>query len=261
MWSRLKSVLFGRRAQPEGASTSVDAPFALGVDDAISDDAEAIVFLVVGLGNPGKKYDGTRHNVGFAVIDELARRAGVHAFQGKFKGDVATGQLGGERCAILKPLTYMNVSGESVQPAAAFYKIEPTHVIVVHDELDLPLGELKMKKGGGHGGHNGIRSIAQRLGTPDFVRVRAGIGRPEGKRDVSNYVLGQFSDDQRADADLLIQKAADAMELVIREGLLAAQHKYHTKKKKKPKVKTVKPRVEGAEGAEANPGSDGERPA
>ncbi len=144
----------------------------------------------------------------------------------------------------------MNVSGDSVQPAMAFYKLGLDRLIVIHDELDLPLGKLKLKKGGGHGGHNGIRHIAGRLGE-DFFRVRAGIGRPDGKKSVSSHVLGGFAGDEAIEADLLVDKTADAVETVIKEGLLAAQNKFHEKPQKK-KGKQNKPK----EGDAADKASD-----
>ncbi len=205
------------------------------------------MWLVCGLGNPGEKYAGTRHNIGFMVADEIADRTRAGAFASKFKGEFVSTNLGTERCGLLKPLTYMNVSGDAVQPAAAFFKVPPEQVIVIHDDLDLPLGELKLKKGGGHGGHNGLRSITQRMG-PEFVRVRAGIGRPDGKRDVSNFVLGNFQGAETEEAQILVKRCADAVEMVIKDGLLAAQQTFHTKNKKKKKPK--KPAPDGDSAAE-----------
>lgn len=199
------------------------------------------MWLICGLGNPGPKYAGTRHNIGFMVVDRLAERWRAPSWQQKYKGEATTTQVAGEPALLLKPLTYMNVSGDSVQPAVAFYKLKLDQIIVIHDELDLPLGQLKLKKGGGHGGHNGIRHIAGRLGQ-DFFRVRAGIGRPDGNKSVSSHVLGGFVGDEATEADLLIDKTADAVELVIKEGLLAAQNKFHTKPQKK-KGKQNKPKV------------------
>jgi peptidyl-tRNA hydrolase, PTH1 family len=190
------------------------------------------VWLICGLGNPGPKYAGTRHNIGFMVVDRLAERWGAPAFASKFKGELASARMAGEPALLLKPLTYMNVSGDSVQPAMAFYKLAPADLIVVHDDLDLSLGQLKLKKGGGHGGHNGIRHIAGRLG-PDFFRVRAGIGRPDGKKSVTSHVLGGFSGDDAEDAKLLVEKTCDAVELIVKEGLVAAQNRFHEKPKKK----------------------------
>lgn len=197
------------------------------------------MWIVTGLGNPGPKYDGTRHNIGFMVVDALAARGRAGSFQTKFKGEAVTSRVGSESVLLLKPSTYMNLSGDSVGPAMQFYKVGLENLIVIHDDLDLDLGQIKLKKGGGHGGHNGIRHISGRLG-PDFVRVRAGIGRPKHKGAVSSFVLTSFSGEEQEMADLLIQKVADAVEVVISEGLLAAQNRFHEKKAKKPKANREK---------------------
>lgn len=185
-----------------------------------------MAFLVAGLGNPGPKYAGNRHNIGFMVVDELARRAS-ESFREKFKGELARGWVsgrGGRRDLwLLKPQTYMNRSGSSVSAAANFYKIAMDEVIVVHDELDIESGEVRVKLGGGHGGHNGLRSIFEHLGK-DFVRVRCGIGRPIRGGDVTGWVLGDFSADERITLDDFISKAADAVELVCKEGPRAAMN-------------------------------------
>lgn len=145
--------------------------------------------LIVGLGNPGTQYLTTRHNAGFWVADALARAHGFPAWQAKHKGHVTKGKLAGEDLVLLKPQTFMNLSGESVQPAAAFYKIEPQDILVIHDELDLPPGHLRHKVGGSDAGHNGLKSISKLLGTPNYSRLRIGIGRPEHKSAVADYVL------------------------------------------------------------------------
>src|SRR5215831_2728840 len=151
------------------------------------------MWLLVGLGNPGPKYSQNRHNIGFMVVDELARRKNAESFRGKFGGEVTTCEVGGEKCALLKPLEFMNLSGRSVQRMSAFYQVEPQQTVVVHDEIDLPLGTLRIKVGGGHAGHNGLRSIVQDLGSADFVRVRCGVGRPASSRPVADFVLDDFS--------------------------------------------------------------------
>jgi len=202
------------------------------------------MWIVVGLGNPGPKYEGTRHNIGFMVIDELAARSRVGSFQTKFNGEVATGRAGGETVLLLKPNTFMNLSGDAVGPAMAFYKVTPENLIVIHDDLDLDLGQIKLKKGGGHGGHNGIRHISGRLG-PEFVRVRAGIGRPVHKSAVSSFVLTSFSGDEAELARMLVTKTADAVETVIRDGLLAAQNRFHEKPQKKQKPQKPAAAAEG----------------
>lgn len=207
------------------------------------------MWLVVGLGNPGPKYAGTRHNVGFMVVDRLAERARAAPFTGKFKGELTSCHLAGEQVLLLKPLTFMNVSGDCVQPAMAFYKLHPDQLIVIHDDLDLELGQLKLKKGGGHGGHNGIRHISQRLG-PEFIRIRAGIGRPPGQKSVSSHVLEGFSGPEADVAAILIEKTADAVELVIKDGLTAAQNRFQEKKKQKKGKDNAKAPPEAEAGPE-----------
>lgn len=161
---------------------------------------EPVMWLLVGLGNPGKQYAGNRHNVGFMAVDAIAREFSIGPFKAKFQGEIAEGRIGDQRVAILKPLTYMNESGKSVGAAAKFYKIEPDHIITFHDELDLAPAKIRTKKGGGNAGHNGLRSMDAHLGTPDYIRVRLGIGHPGDKDRVHGYVLGDFS---KADQDWL----------------------------------------------------------
>ena len=155
--------------------------------------------LIVGLGNPGAKYARNRHNVGYLALDAIAAAHGFAIWRGKFQGQIAEGRLGGERVLLLKPETYMNLSGDSVRAAMAFHKLEPGDVIVLHDELDLAPGRVRVKTGGGTAGHNGIRSIAAHLG-PEFTRVRIGVGHPGDKRVVSNHVLSDFA---KSDAEWL----------------------------------------------------------
>lgn len=186
--------------------------------------------LVVGLGNPGKKYERNRHNVGFMVVERLASSHGLGDFKEKFSGVWAKGELstGGSRhpVALLKPLTFMNLSGDSVQPAAAFLKVVPASVIVVHDELDLPWRDVRLKVGGGHAGHNGLRSIIGRLGTPEFTRVRVGVGRPPAgfKGDVADYVLQDFDALERAELPDVVDRACAAVEQVVALGAQAAMN-------------------------------------
>jgi PTH1 family peptidyl-tRNA hydrolase len=182
------------------------------------------VKLVVGLGNPGPKYERTRHNIGFQVVDELLRRHGG-SLRGKFKGEVASAQLGLEPVVLLKPMTFMNLSGESVGPACGFYGIDPEDVVVIHDELDLPFGRVKVKSKGGHGGHNGLRSLVKHIGA-DFARVRVGIGRPE-RGDVTGYVLTPFAPDEAPWVGGAVDTAADAVESIVREGVLAAMNRFN----------------------------------
>jgi PTH1 family peptidyl-tRNA hydrolase len=178
--------------------------------------------LVVGLGNPGREYVRNRHNVGYLVADELARRHGG-TWRSKFSGRLAEIRLDGHKVALLKPETYMNESGRAVSAAARFYKLEPGEVLVIHDEGDFDLGRLELKVGGGLGGHNGLRSIAQHLKTQDFLRLRIGVGRPErgDRRPLADYVLSNF--EPHDDAESLVNRAADAVEQLDADGLERAQ--------------------------------------
>jgi peptidyl-tRNA hydrolase, PTH1 family len=188
--------------------------------------ASSLDLLVVGLGNPGREYAGHRHNAGWMVVDELARRHGV-SWKGKFSGQLAELRLDGHRVALLKPELYMNESGRSVAEAARFYKLEPDAILVVHDEGDLDLGRLQARKGGGLAGHNGLRSIAQHLKTPEFMRLRIGIGRPGrgDPRPLAAWVLSDF--EPADDAETLIARAADAVETLDAEGLDRAQAQFN----------------------------------
>ena len=187
-------------------------------------------WLVVGLGNPGPKYAGTRHNAGFLVADLLADRMGgklrAHRASGN-RADVLEGRLAGVPVVLAKPRSYMNESGGPVSSVAKFYKIAPERVVVVHDELDLPYGSLRLKRGGGEGGHNGLRSTSSSLGTKDYVRVRFGIGRPPGRQDPADYVLREFAAAERKDLGFHVDRAADAVEAVLTDGLEAAQNRFN----------------------------------
>lgn len=184
--------------------------------------------LVVGLGNPGPNYAKTRHNVGFMVADILAGRLGdgfkVHKKSG---AEVATGRLAGRSVVLAKPRVYMNESGRQVGPLAKFYSVSPADIVVIHDELDIDFGRIRLKRGGGEGGHNGLRSVASALGTNDFQRVRIGIGRPPGRQDPAAYVLQPFSTGERDEVPTICEQAADATELLIAEGLEPAQNTVH----------------------------------
>jgi PTH1 family peptidyl-tRNA hydrolase len=184
--------------------------------------------LVVGLGNPGSNYAKTRHNIGFFVADILADRIGsgfkVHKKSG---AEVTTGRLGGRSVVLAKPRVYMNESGRQVGPLANFYSVDPADVIVIHDELDIEFGRIRLKLGGGEGGHNGLRSVASSLGTKEFQRVRIGIGRPPGRKDPAAYVLENFSTAERQEVPTICEQAADATELLIRDGLEPAQNTVH----------------------------------
>ena len=184
------------------------------------------MWLVVGLGNPGREYEETRHNIGFRVVEEVARRRGAGGWKEKFGGEL-TNQ---DDVVFLKPQQYMNVSGIAVQRAATFYKVAPEHILVVHDEIDLPFGRIKLKTGGGHGGHNGLRSISENLG-PDYHRIRCGVGKPlGGKERVTGHVLGGFSKEEKKELPLLIGEAADAVDLVLSRGPVFASNKINAGK-------------------------------
>ncbi|KAB7761487.1 aminoacyl-tRNA hydrolase [Mycolicibacterium mucogenicum] len=184
--------------------------------------------LVVGLGNPGPRYETTRHNVGFLVADILAERIGsgfkVHKKSG---AEVTTGRLGGRSVVLAKPRTYMNESGRHVGPLAKFYSIAPADVVVLHDELDIDFGRIRLKFGGGEGGHNGLKSVASALGTKDFQRVRIGVGRPPGRQDPAAFVLENFNSRERPELGTILEQAADATELLLQHGVEAAQNTVH----------------------------------
>jgi PTH1 family peptidyl-tRNA hydrolase len=189
----------------------------------------ADTWLIVGLGNPGPRYEATRHNVGQMVIDELARRRSETLKSHKANARVVETWLrpGGAKLVLAKPNSFMNVSGGPVSALAAFYGVPAERVVVVHDELDIPFDSLKLKTGGGHGGHNGVRDVAKALGTPEFARVRVGIGRPPGRQDPADWVLDPFGSAERQNLPIAIGDAADAVEQLVDEGLLAAQQRHH----------------------------------
>jgi len=191
------------------------------------------MWLVVGLGNPGARYDDTRHNIGFRIVDDLLKEKGQGGFQSGFDGEVARVKISDETVVLLKPHTYMNLSGKSVQPAAHFFKVPIHQVLVVHDDLDLDFASLRFKEGGGHGGHNGLKDIAEKMGK-DFLRLRFGIGRPMYKGTESAFVLHPFSDEEIEDVDKAAKFAVTAIEVLIEKGLAAAQRKFHKRNKPKP---------------------------
>lgn len=186
-------------------------------------------WLVVGLGNPGPRYELTRHNVGQLVLDELAGRRGETFRAHKANARVAETWLrpGAAKLILAKPNSFMNVSGGVVAGLARFYGVEPARVVIVHDELDIPFDSIKLKAGGGHGGHNGVRDIAKALDSSEFARVRVGIGRPTGRQDPADWLLDPFGAAERKNLPILLEDAADAVEQLIDEGLLAAQQKHH----------------------------------
>src|SRR5579875_853056 len=184
--------------------------------------------LVVGLGNPGPNYARTRHNLGYLVADRLAARLGSTFKTHKRSGaDIVTGRLAGCSVVLAKPRSYMNDSGRQVAPLAKFYSVPPADIVVIHDDLDLDFGRIRLKLGGGEGGHNGLRSVAAALGTKDFQRVRIGIGRPPGRKDPAAFVLENFTPSERAEVPTICEQAADATELLIELGLEPAQNQVH----------------------------------
>jgi peptidyl-tRNA hydrolase, PTH1 family len=189
-------------------------------------------FLVIGLGNPGPGYAGNRHNVGAMVLDELAARAGLRLSPGKgarARAVAGEGRLAGRRAVLARPLTYMNESGGPVRGLLDYHHLPVEDLVVVHDELDIPFGAVRLKRGGGEGGHNGLRSITRSTGTKDYLRVRVGIGRPPGRQDAADFVLKDFSAVERKELDLLLAEAADAVEALLARGLEAAQNEVHAR--------------------------------
>jgi peptidyl-tRNA hydrolase, PTH1 family len=225
-------VTFGdllRQALGRGRDTSAMTTSQTGTDTSGPD-----VWLVVGLGNPGPSYSGHRHNVGYLVTDELARRLGA-GFRAHKSGraDVVEGRLGapgagGARVVLARPRCYMNESGGPVKALATFYKIAPSRIVAVHDELDIGFGTLRVKLGGGDNGHNGLRSMRSSLGTGDFFRVRAGIGRPPGRQDVADFVLSNYSPTERKELPFHVDRAADAVESLVLDGLERTQQTFNS---------------------------------
>jgi PTH1 family peptidyl-tRNA hydrolase len=197
-------------------------------------------WLVVGLGNPGSKYERNRHNIGFCVVDELVRKHGLPTYKSAVKGGDATSGMivterGREKAVVLKPLEFMNLSGFATQRAAAFYSVEIDHVLVVHDEIDLDLGIVRLKNGGGHGGHNGLRSLHEQLGGGGFARLRMGVGRdpnkPPGSKDAANWVLADFPSAQQATVDAMISAGCECIEATLALGIVAAMNKHNGRPK------------------------------
>jgi len=184
-------------------------------------------WLIAGLGNPGPEYGGNRHNAGFMVADLLAERIGARFKRDRSRAAVASGQLAGFPVTLAKPMTFMNLSGRPVAALRTFYKVPAERIVVVHDELDLPLGVLRLKQGGGDNGHNGLRSVTAALGTRDYFRVRVGIGRPPGRMDPADFVLHDFSAAERKLVPEVLERAGDATEVLMRRGLAAAQNEFH----------------------------------
>jgi PTH1 family peptidyl-tRNA hydrolase len=185
------------------------------------------VKLLVGLGNPGREYAGTRHNVGFLVVEEVARAAGFAVDRKKFAALLGEGTVAGVKAVVVEPQTYMNLSGEAVGAAARFYKVATEDVLVVHDDVDLEFGRLQIKAGGGHAGHNGLKSLIAHLGGPDFVRIRVGIGKPGGRRETVSHVLGGFDRKESEELPFVVQRAADAARCVLKDGPTKCMNEYN----------------------------------
>ena len=185
-------------------------------------------WIIVGLGNPGPEYASTRHNAGAMVVALLAERMGARFKAHRTRNDVAEGRLAGQPVTLARPHAYMNLSGGPVAALAAFYKLPPERIVVLHDELDIPFGAVRLKFGGGDNGHNGLRSITASLGTRDYYRVRFGIGRPPGRMEAATYVLRDFSAAERKELPFALDRCADATETLITKGLAEAQNLYHT---------------------------------
>lgn len=185
--------------------------------------------IIIGLGNPGRKYEHTRHNAGFLAVDELARSLRFDLAQEKYHALVGRGRIRDQDVLIAKPQTFMNESGRAVGAILRYTYAKSADLLVVHDDLDLPLGAVRVKAGGGHGGHNGLRSIIEHIGTPDFPRVRVGVGRPESGRDAADYVLSPFRPDERNTAEESIARAADAARMIVLDGMTTAMNRFNKK--------------------------------
>lgn len=190
-------------------------------------DSTTPVFLLIGLGNPGREYRENRHNIGFMVIDRLAADAGVKLTRVQNRALTGSGMLGQAKVIFAKPQTYMNLSGESVSGLMRFYKVPPEHLMVIHDDIDLPFGMLRLRPGGGSAGQKGVQSIIERIGSQDFPRLRFGIGRPAGSKGGADYVLKNFSSEEQKEMPFMIDAAAAAVRLFITDGLDAAMNRYN----------------------------------
>lgn len=189
------------------------------------------MFFVAGLGNPGRKYQDTRHNAGFLVVDRLAERWGIDCSKKQFNALVGDGMIRNERAVLAKPQSFMNRSGHPLRSLLGFYKAGVEQLVVVHDEMDIPFGELKLKRGGGHGGHNGLRDTQKHFGSGNYLRVRFGVGRPPQGWDPADYVLGKWSATERDELDAAVDRAADAVEALLRDGLELAMNTFHVRTK------------------------------
>jgi PTH1 family peptidyl-tRNA hydrolase len=185
-------------------------------------------FLIVGLGNPGKTYQESRHNLGFRVVDLLAEHHGIRVGQKRFRGEFGSGSIGDQRVYLLKPLTFMNLSGEAVATAVNYLKIPLEQVLIAHDDVDLALGRIQVKSGGGHGGHRGLQSVIEYLNTDDFVRIRVGVGRPKDEGGVTDYVLEPFGSAESSAAEDAVGRAAEAAATWLQDGLTTAMNQYNS---------------------------------
>lgn len=186
------------------------------------------LLMVAGLGNPGRQYAETRHNAGFHVVDALSREFGIPTDKTKFDAEFGRGRHMGCNLILVKPQSFMNRSGIPVRRISQFFDVEISDIVVVYDDIDLPFGRIRIRQKGGHGGHNGIRSLIEQLGTKDFPRVRVGIGRPEGEHDVTGHVLGRFSKDEKDAWVRIVEKVKDAVQCIAEEGVLAAMNTFHS---------------------------------
>ena len=189
------------------------------------------MWLFAGLGNPGRQYAGNRHNAGFLVIDEILRRVGAVAPRARMGADLSEAAMAGTKVVFCKPMEFMNVSGQAISRAAGFWKIPPQQILVVHDDMDLDFGRMKLVEGGGTGGHNGLRSIVAELGTESFCRLRFGIGRPPPAWEGADFVLADFSAEERKSLPNLIEEAADASQTIVKGGMVAAMNRFNRRKK------------------------------
>ena len=190
------------------------------------------MYVIAGLGNPGKKYENTRHNIGFITIDQLAEKHDIKVDKLKFKALVGEGRISGQKVILVKPQTYMNLSGESLQEVVNFYKVEPENLIVIYDDIDLELGTLRIRKAGSAGTHNGMRSVVQHLNSKDFPRIRIGMGGP-GKRDLVDFVIGGFTKDEKGPLEETVTKAVEAIECIVEKDTDMAMNRFNTKKRPK----------------------------
>jgi len=183
--------------------------------------------VIIGLGNPGKQYENTRHNIGFTVVDELAKRLNIALDKSKFNGLYGIGHISGEKVILLKPMTYMNLSGECVRPLLDYYNLTEDNIVVIYDDLDLPVGKIRLRMKGSAGGHNGIKSLIQHLNTKEFKRIRIGIDRPKNEIPIPNYVLGSFTSEEKEDIQYSVNKAADACEKWISKSFLEVMNEFN----------------------------------